>query len=316
VEKNKHSFKNGMFENMVSDAPLLFYANDQIGAFCREAESIVKKSSVVIVGINYINSDLPKCRWLDKTGKLKGVVFQNAEKKSEFKEKMLGFGNTNIITLFGAIDLDSLYEVCTEKRESKDEPFRVLRHGLPDSRKYVTEATKKGGDKKHLWQHKFDKETSVRFYQRLLKDTPKNIIFEFMEAHGELVNAFPSEPRMIFRKFDSMSVVDFLSRGHCYLMRSSNHWRDNFPRVHAESMAAGLASIVEPRDGTAERIKDNVGDIGFFACHYDEFLLHLKTLNRKMDLQYEMGNQAKQWAKKNLDPNKWCEVIEELCLDA
>jgi hypothetical protein len=314
IEKSKYSFINGMLEKMVSDVPLLFYANDQIGKFLEVGEQIVNKSSMLIVGINYINAGLPKCRWLHKSGKLKAVIFQNEERKNDFKKQMIGFNDAELITLFGAIDLDLLYEACPKKRENKVEPFRVLRHGLPDYRKYVTKGSKSGGDKKHLWQYKFDKETSVRFYERLLKDLPKNVIFEFMEAHPELVQAFPDEPRMIFRKFDSMPVKEFLERGHCYLMRSSNYWQDNFPRVHAESMAAGLISIVEPRDGTAQRIKDNVGDVGLFACHYDEFLLHLRTLNRKMDYCYAAGDAAKQWAKSNLDPNKWTELIERLCL--
>ena len=308
----KYSFKDGILEHMKENLPLLFYANDQIGPFVDRAQGIVELSSDVIIGINYINSSLPKCRWLDKTEKLRGVIFQNDERKDNFIEQQIGFDDTKLITLFGAIDIDSFYEICTQKRTDKNEPFRVLRTGIPDHRKYVTEATKRGGDKKHLWQDKFDKETSVRFYQRLLKDLPKNVIFEFMEAHSELANAYPDEPRMIFRKFDSMSVPEFLSRGHCYLMRSSNHWRDNYPRCHAEAMLSGLISVVEPRNGTAQRIKDNVGDIGLFAVHYDEFLLHLRTLNRKMDYCYAAGNAAKQWAKKNLDPKIWAEVIEDL----
>lgn len=313
---NKWTFKSGMLEHMKENIPLLFYANDQIGTFLDIGQEIVEKSSMLIVGINYINAGLPKCRWLDKTEKLKAVIFQNTERKNDFVEKQIGFEDLKLIILFGAINLDELYEVCPKKRERKDEPFRVMRHGLPDNRKYVTESTKSGGDKKHLWQRSFDKETSVRFYQRLLKDLPKNVVFEFMEAHSELVNAYPNEPRMIFRKFDSMPVPEFLSHGHCYLMRSSSHWRDNFPRVHAEGMAAGLISIVEPRDGTAQRIKDNVGDIGLFAVHYDEFLLHLRTLNRKRDYCYAAGNAAKQWAKRNLDPKAWCDVLEELCFNA
>ncbi len=156
----------------------------------------------------------------------------------------------------------------------------------------------------------------MRFYGRLLNKTPKQVIFEFMEAHQELVQAYQDEPRMIFRKFNEMPVEQFLSRGHCYLMRSSNHWRDMYPRVHGEAICSGLASIIEPRDGTAERLFREVGNVGFFACHFDEFLLHLLTLERKRDLQYEMGRYAKEWGRRNLDPQVIIDKIEELCLNA
>ena len=97
-------------------------------------------------------------------------------------------------------------------------------------------------------------------------------------------------------------------RGHIYLYRSSNKWRDQYPRVVAEALAAGLPVLSEPRDGTKDRIVHGV--TGFYCCHYDEFLLNVRTLRRKTDLCYEMGNTAKQWAKKNLDPERWVEVIE------
>ena len=306
---NKYSFKNGMSDHMVEGVPLLFYANDQIGAFCNKAEQIVEKSSAVIVGINYINSDLPKCRWLDKTNKLKAVIFQNTEKKDEYERDRIGFEDTKQIVLFGAIDIAKYLEVCPKKRESKEEPFVVLKHCVADYRKYVTEESRKGGDQIHLWQKKFDKELDTKFYGRMLNDV-KNIRFEFMEAHKELIEAFSDEPRMVFHKWNSMDVGEFLSRGHIYLYRSSNKWRDQYPRVVAEALAAGLPVLSEPRDGTKDRIVHGV--TGFYCCHYDEFLLNVKTLRRKTDLCYEMGNTAKRWAKKNLDPEKWVEIIEEV----
>lgn len=304
---SKYSFKGEMSSRMVTGVPLLFYANDQIGAFCREAESIVEKSSAVIVGINYINNELPKCRWLDKTDKLKAVIFQNTEKKEEFEKDRIGFENTKQVVLFGAIDLNRFIEVCPKKREKKDEPLVILKHCVGDYRKYVTEGSVSKGSKIHLWQKKFFKETDVKFYSRLLKDV-KNTRFEFMEAHKELIEAFKDEPRMVFHKWNSMDVGEFLARGHIYLYRTSNLWRDQYPRVVAEALTAGLPVLSEPRDGTKDRIVHGV--TGFYCCHYDEFLLNVKTLNRKTDLCYEMGNNAKQWAKKNLDPETWIEVIE------
>lgn len=311
IEKSKYSFRNGMFENMVRNVPLLFYANDQIGRFLKDGEKIVEKSSMLIVGINYVNAGLPKCRWLDKTGKLKGVIFQNTEKKNEYVRDQIGLEDTKLIVLFGAIDLDKFYELSPQKRE-KGDPFVVLRHSVGDYRKFVTKDSVGRGEKIHLWQKKYDKELDTKFYSRLLKDT-KNTRFEFMEGHKELIEFFRGEPRMVFHKWNTMPVEEFLSRGHCYLYRTSNLWRDQLPRTLLEGMCAGLCPICEPRDGPFDRVIH--GRNGFLACHYDEWLLHVKTLERKTDLCYSLGNAAKQWIKNNYDPRKWVELIEELCLN-
>ena len=290
----------------MSQAPLLFYANDQIGEFCRSGQDVVDKSTSVIVGINYVNGPLPKCQWLNKTGKLKAVVFQNTEKRDEFERDRFGFEDTEQIVLHGAIDLQRFLEVCPPQRNGGGEPFVVLKHCTADWRKYTTEASAKSGEKIHLWQKHIYKEPDTKFYARLLKDT-KNTQFEFMEAHKELADAFKDEPRMVFHKWNSMDVGDFLSRGHAYLYRTSNAWRDQYPRVVGEALAAGLPVLSEPRDGTKDRMDH--GEIGFSCIDYDAFLYGIKLLQRKEKYRHQMGNKAKEWARHNLDPKSWLEVV-------
>lgn len=303
------SFHSGMKSKMKKELPLLFYANDQINPFCREAQDLVNKSSRVIIGINYINGDLPKCSWLSKTGKLKGVIFQNTEKKNEFERDRIGFEDTKQVVLYGAINLDSFLEVCTKPRE-KDDPCIILKHCMADSRKWSAESEVGHGSKIHLWQKNIYKESDVKFYGRLLKNT-KNTKFEFMEAHKELAEAYKDEPRMVFHKFNAMPVEEFLSRGHIYLYRTANSWRDQLPRVMVEAMAAGLPILGEPRDGPMDRIVH--GRNGFYCIDYDAFLYGVKILQRKEKLRQDMGVFAKEWAKNNYDPREWVKVLDELC---
>lgn len=310
VKTEQYSFKNGMLQNMNKGIPLLFYANDQIWDFCDENKTmeLVEKSSDIIIGINYANGSLPKCGWLAKSGKIRGIIFQNEEKKNEFKRDSIGFDNVKLISLFGAINLNECLEVAQKRRVDR-EPIVVLKHGTSDYRKYSTKESVNNGDKIHLWQKHIIPELDIQFYQRLIKDIPE-IRFEFMEAHSEIVNTFKGDSHFVFHKFDSISVTEFLGRGHVYLHRTSKMWRDQYPRSIAEALAAGLPILGEPRDGVKDRIVHGI--TGFYCIDYDGFLYSLKLLKRKENLRFDMGTEAKKWAKNNLDPKQWVDVINNL----
>ena len=311
IEVEPYSYKEGsMLENMKEGLPLLFYGNDCVWDFVKTAEPIVDKSSSVIIGINFANGSLTKCNWLAKSGKLRAVIFQNTEKRNEWIRDAIGFDQTQLIVMFGAINLNRFLDVAPQKRE-KDQDLMIVKSCLPDYRKYVTMETEGGGDKQHIWQHNIIKENDIKFYTRLLKDTKKTK-FAFMVAHKELSDKFRNEKRMIFYKWNEMDVGDFLKQGHIFLYRTSNHWRDQYPRVMAEALAAGLPCLGEPRDGTKDRIQH--GDTGFHCVDYDGFLYAIKLLQRKENYRHKMGMYAKEWAKKNLDPRRWVDVIEHLVL--
>ncbi len=300
----KSSFKSSMFQDMQKGIPLLFYANDQINPFCEEAEAIVSMSSGLVVGINYVNGKLPQCTWLHQTGKLKAVIFQNEEKKMEFERDRFGFEDTELISLFGAVDLQKFANIYLPPRTGDE--LVVLKHCTADYRKYVTSKSVGKGEKIHVWQKNIIKEDDIKFYSRLLKGT-KHTKFEFMEAHEELINNFQNEPRMVFHKFDSMPVEEFLARGHVYLYRTSNLWRDQYPRCVAEALATGLPVLTEPRDGTKDRVVH--GSSGFHCIDYDAFQYAVKILQRKENLRKDMGKFARDWALKNLDPREWATIL-------
>ena len=115
---------------------------------------------------------------------------------------------------------------------------------------------------------------------------------------------------MVFHKWDSIKVTEFLARGHIYLYRTSNKWRDQYPRVVAEALAAGLPVLTEPRDGTNDRVIN--GDTGLHCIDYDMFLDAVKKLRRKEKYRQAMGQHAKDWARVSLDPRLWVETLDQL----
>jgi len=309
IENKDGGYEFPMQNSMKEGLPLLFYVNDCDRDFNKYGQEVVEKSSGLLVGINYTIGGFKKNDWLPKTKKLKGVVFQNREKRDEWVSQTMGYEDARNYVLYGAIDIDRFYEVCPGQRK-KGEPLVVLKHCKADYRKYVTSMSKDKGERKHIWQKHFGKETDVKFYGRFLKDMGDKVRFEFMQAHKELEEAFRGEKRMVFHKWDAMSVEEFLSRGHCYLYRTSNLWRDQYPRGIGEALAAGLPVLCEPRDGPADRVVH--GDTGLHCVDYDMYLDGLKKFHRKEKFRHSMGMYAKDWARKNLDPGKWVEIVNEL----
>jgi len=309
VEDEDGEFLFKMQEEMKSGIPLLFYVNDCDRDFNKYGQEVVEKSSGLLVGINYTIGGFKKNVWLPKTNKLRGVVFQNREKRDEWVSQTMGYEAARNYVLYGAIDIDRFFEVCPEQR-GKNKPLVVQKHCKPDYRKYVTSMSKDKGEKRHVWQKYFGKETDVKFYGRMLKDMGDKVRFEFMQAHSELEGAFKGDKRMVFHKWDAMSVEDFLTRGHCYLYRTSNLWRDQYPRGIGEALAAGLPVLCEPRDGPADRVVH--GDTGFHCVDYDMYLDGLRKFYRKEKLRHAMGMYAKDWAKVNLDPRKWVDIVNEV----
>jgi hypothetical protein len=309
-DKSMPDFK-GLRHIVTHGTPLLFYANDQVWDFEKHAQPLVEVVSGVMIGINFANGSLPSSKWLSKNGKTKAIVFQNEEKKDEFVRDQIGYKDTELITLFGAIDLEEFLQVLPADRNGGKDELVVLKHCTPDWRKYITTESEGTGEKIHIWQKHIMKEKDTKFYKRLLNDI-KNVRFEFMEAHPELVKSFKDNDRMVFHEWNSLPVTDFLARGHIYLYRTSNKWRDQYPRVVAEALAAGLPVLTEPRDGTKDRV-DN-GNTGIHCIDYDMFLDALKKLSRKEDMRKAMGMNDKDWARQNLDPKKWVEVIENTFL--
>jgi len=290
-----------MKEKMESNIPLIFYGNDNVNEFAEKAQSIIKQTSFFIIGINFIVGKLPKTEWL--YDKLRCVVFQNREKREDWTRKAIG--KTDLKVLYGAINLKQFNPV-PERREGN---LVVLRHSNGDRRKFVTKQHQNKGEKIHCWQKHLLKELDIYFYRKIMEVVP-NIQFEFMVACDELKNNFKDNSNFKFWKWNEISVKEFLSRGHVFLYRTSNDWRDQYPRVIGEALACGLPCLVEPRDGPMDRIQ--YGYNGFHCITTEDYITQLKLLERNEDLRLDMTKNCIQFAKEKLDPYKWVKLLETL----
>jgi ADP-heptose:LPS heptosyltransferase len=303
-----HNFHNGMASTMKPGLPLLFYGNDNVYDFCKSETSkeIVDKSSSLVVGINYTNGLIPKTGWIAK--KTSAVIFQNAEKRDEFLRDSIGFEDAKKIVLYGAIEMDRFIDLPIRQTP---ENFTILKHCTPDYRKYVTSGSCGKGEKIHVWQKHLTKLSDVQFYSYLLDHIP-GINFAFMEAHPEISEIFQTEPRMKFFKWNEIPVEEFLSMGHLYLYRTSNLWRDQYPRCVAEALAAGLPVLSEPRDGTMDRIVH--GDTGFYCVDIDCYYRYINLMMGNNEYRVSMGRKAREWAISKLLPDRWVDVINAVAI--
>jgi len=300
IVNTNFDFEN-MKNKMEEGIPLLFYGNDNVNEFADKAEGICKKSSGVVIGINFIVGRLPKTKWL--FDKLRCVVFQNKEKRDDWKRKEIAESRLEI--LYGAIDLDQF----DGKPTIRNKDLVVLRMSNTDSRKFVTKKHVNDGEKVHCWQKHLVKELDSQFYSALAMAVP-NIRFEFMVACNEVENHFRKDPKFKFWKWNEIPVKDFLSRGHVFLYRTSNAWRDQYPRVIAEALASGLPCLVEPRDGPMDRIV--YGYNGFHCITINDYINQLKLLEDNESLRLHMSKNCSTFAKEKLDPYKWVDLIENI----
>jgi ADP-heptose:LPS heptosyltransferase len=310
-EYEKHSAVGDMARIMKPGLPLLFYANDQINAFCSslsDRSKIVEKSACIIIGINYINGILPKATWLQY--KTKAILFQNNDRKEDFIKQSFWTKPVELSIQVGAIDMQKLLEVPIKRRQA-GKGLVILKHGMPDYRKYTTEQSKDIGDKKWQWQRDFHHETDIKFYERMIKDV-KGIRFEFMEAHKEVYEHFKDFQQFTFYKFNQIPVDEFLSHGHVYLHRTSAAWSDNYPRSIAEAQAVGLPVLCEPRDGGLDRVRH--GHTGFHCVDYDGYVYAVKLLQRKENYRFNLAKICKKHAQYNYDPQQWVDTIERILL--
>ena len=95
----------------------------------------------------------------------------------------------------------------TTPREDK-EPLVILKHCVADDRKYVTSETQPGGDKKHVWQHHFWKDSDMDLYGKLLKKFGDKVRFEFMAAPQEIKEFFKEEKGMLCLRIESFQVAN------------------------------------------------------------------------------------------------------------
>jgi hypothetical protein len=302
----KYDFSSGrIYSHMKSDLPLFFYGNDQIYSFVKEEKTreLIDKCSSLCVGINFTNGGIVNVDWM--ADKFRGALFLNREKERDFlNRRSHSLRNVRTRTMTPPVDI-SKFDAPLNPR-TPGTPFIVLKHCRADIRKFVVERNKDGGDAPHLWQKHCPKITDAVLYRRLLARYP-NIVFEFMHAPAAVKKEFEGVDRMVFREFDSMPVPDYLSRGHLYFYRLSNHCRDQGPRAIVEAQAAGLPVITENRDGPADRIIH--GDTGFFALDHLDVERWIDKLYQNEEYRFDMAREARKHMCLSASVDNWVDEM-------
>jgi glycosyltransferase involved in cell wall biosynthesis len=128
--------------------------------------------------------------------------------------------------------------------------------------------------------------------------------FHFMLGHPKLKKAFTD--RFHFYEWSEIPVHEYLRRMDVYLAIINPKTKEQAGRANMEAMASACCVITENRDGPKEYIEH--GKTGFLVNSEQEAIDIINKLNLK-EIR-NIGAQAREYALKNFDINKWIKTLK------
>jgi len=157
---------------------------------------------------------------------------------------------------------------------------------------------------RHSKRWKFD-DTHLELSFRVLSEFPTSWQY-FMGYPESLKKGCGYCDRCRFLDFDEISVPDFLEMGSVFWYKCAKPVADQGPRVVVEAMAAGLACIVDDRDGMRDRVTDECG----WRCNtIDDYLRVIQEIRDMPAILSIKGRAARARACTVFDPKKWLTAL-------
>ena len=137
---------------------------------------------------------------------------------------------------------------------------------------------------------------------QILDEINDSIEFFYMPARS---NTF-DHPNVHKFKVNQIPVPQFLSQGNCFWYHIGFDYQDQGPRVALEAAACGLPLIGDNRYGMKDRI---VPEIGWLCDDLNDYFDVIREINNDLSILEKKGKAAREYAKKNFIPEKWCDSI-------
>jgi glycosyltransferase involved in cell wall biosynthesis len=224
--------------------------------------------------IMILNYKLGKVAEIDWSKDWDQYIFLSSTMQKEFTAKL---PTAKTAVLSPPVDLEPFLNI---NLGSLNKTLHLVRHSSQGDKKYPKELNS--------------------MIARIRENDPK-CKFSFMPAPSFLDTTIPGVNRL---GINEVPVPEFLKRGTLFWYPLPDGYTDQGPRVIVEAMAVGLPIIADNRDGAKDRVTK---DTGWLCDTHDQYIEVLKSANGR-DLSRK-GEAAKEYARKEFDPEKWVGVI-------
>jgi len=160
-------------------------------------------------------------------------------------------------------------------------PLKLIRHNSQ-------------GDSKH-------RSETNKMIQDILELSP-DTQFYFMPAKSDCMD----HPNIHKHQKNIPPVNEFLRLGNCFWYPLPEGYTDGGPKVVMEAQASGLACIVDNHSGPKDRVTT---ETGWLCNNWNDYLEAIKEILANPEILKIKGQAAREWAKKEYDPENWIKEI-------
>ncbi len=283
-EGSKYVFCSTDLEKIKEPCDILFlYCNDWIWKF-KELNWVFSGTNAKrkVMAVNYrlgdVGSELnaPWTLGWDK------YLFLNSSLEATFRERVI---QADSKAMAPPTDLSEYFDI----QPNYNGNLRIVRHSSQGDVKYPKDFQEK--------------------VERILIEIPESEIF-LMPAPSFLQLKLLADhgiwDRIYCHQKNVPPVKDFLAQGNVFWYHLPEGYEDQGPKVIMEAQAAGLPVVADNHSGAKDRV---VKRTGLLCDTFEEHLKALKMYAKRFDKLKHEGEEAREHAKKEYDPQNWIKEI-------
>ena len=137
---------------------------------------------------------------------------------------------------------------------------------------------------------------------REVLELDQSIEFHCMPAKSDCIK----HERIIKYPKNKPPVYEFLKNGNCFFYFLPPNYTEGGPKVVMEAQASGLPIICDNHSGPKDRVTE---ETGWLCNSRKDYIEVIKEILANPEILRIKGEKAREWAKKEYNPNRWIEEI-------